>query len=268
MTLMKIIQDLFEWRSLRSALPTDERIGFVPTMGNLHIGHAALIETSMQQCSKTLVSLFVNPTQFNQPADYTHYPRTLEADLERLQHLGVDYCLIPDENAMYVDGYQYQIQETALSTRLEGLYRPNHFTGVLTVVMKLLQLVRPHHVYFGEKDYQQYELIRGMIDAFFIDTQIHVCPTVREASGLAYSSRNNRLSCEEKKQAETFAQIFHTEKTCAAIQAALSKAGIAWDYIEDAGNRRYAAVHIGTVRLIDNYQIPASHLLCDASHIE
>lgn len=261
---MKIIQSLSEWQSLRRIVDQKLQLGFVPTMGNLHIGHASLIDAGKRQCDQIVVSLFVNPTQFNQSADYAQYPKTLEDDLDRLHDLGVDYCLIPDEKSMYVDGYRYQIHETAISKTLEGFYRPGHFTGVLTVVMKLLQLVRPHHVYFGEKDYQQYELICGMISAFFLDIQAHACPTVRESSGLAYSSRNNRLSYAEKKLAEAFARIFHTGTSCLGIQQALSNSGIVWDYIEDAGNRRYAAVYIGDVRLIDNYQIPSSDVLCDA----
>lgn len=260
---MKIITSLTQWRQLRRDRFPHLQMGFVPTMGNLHIGHASLIEESVRQNKQTLVSLFVNPTQFNQLSDFTHYPKTLTEDCEMLRSLEVDYCLIPDEKEIYSDNFHYQIHENLISTMLEGRYRPGHFTGVLTVVMKLLNIVRPDHAYFGEKDYQQYELIRGMIDAFFLDVQIHVCPIVREASGLAYSSRNNRLSLEEKKLAETFADIFHSGKTCSAIQDALTKRGIAWDYIEDVDGRRYAAVHIGEVRLIDNYQIPACDVLCE-----
>lgn len=253
---MKTVTQLSQWRALRRSLGQEINLGFVPTMGNLHIGHASLIENSIKQCDQTVVSLFVNPTQFNQSADYTHYPRTLESDIDILRTLGVDYCLMPEDKAMYADGYHYQINENCISATREGKFRSQHFTGVLTVVMKLLQLVQPRHVYFGEKDYQQYELIRGMIDAFFLDVQINLCPTIREASGLAYSSRNNRLNQDERKLAETFARIFHAGKTCQAIQEALLNAGIAWDYIEDVGARRYAAVYIGEVRLIDNYQIP------------
>lgn len=252
---MKIFTDLQQWQAFRKELPQNLSLGFVPTMGNLHIGHASLVQTSQQHHDKTMVSLFVNPTQFNQPEDFAHYPRTLEQDITQLTELGVDYCLIPEEKAIYPDQYRYQIQETQLSQILEGEHRPGHFTGVLTVVMKLFNLVRPQRAYFGEKDYQQYELIRNMAAAFFLEVDVCLCATVREESGLAYSSRNNRLSPAEKLQAEQFARIFHEGSDCHVIKTHLETAEINYEYIEDIEGRRYAAVRIGQVRLIDNYLI-------------
>lgn len=125
---------------------------------------------------------------------------------------GVDFCILPDEKSIYADGYNYQVHERQLCQLMEGAHRPGHFNGVLTVVMKLLNLVKPHRAYFGEKDYQQYLLIQGMAKAFFMDIEIKVCPTIREASGLAYSSRNNRLNKEQKTLAEEFAALFQTKK--------------------------------------------------------
>jgi len=162
--------------------------------------------------------------------------------------------LLPDEQTMYADKYRYQLQENEYSLLMEGQQRPGHFTGVLTVVMKLLNLVKPQRAYFGEKDYQQLQLIREMVNAFFMDIDIKGCPTIRESSGLAYSSRNNRLNPEQRLLAEQFARIFHQQLPCAEIIAELISIGVAVDYIIDYQDRRFAAVNIGDIRLIDNYQ--------------
>lgn len=252
---MQIFHQTQAWLAFRPSLDTAGSIGFVPTMGNLHSGHASLIEQSKQQTDKTVVSLFINPTQFNHQDDFTHYPRTLEADLALLEQLGVDYCLIPNEQDIYNDSFRYRVEETELCQIMEGAKRPGHFTGVLTVVLKLLNLVRPSLALFGEKDYQQYLLIRDMVKAFFLPIRIQSCPTIRESSGLAYSSRNNRLSPEERELAEAFARIFQQVGTTAEIVAALQERGIDVDYVLDYEGRRYAAVIIGAIRLIDNYPI-------------
>lgn len=252
---MQIIENIQTWKEIRNALDKTDRIGFVPTMGNLHAGHLSLTQASRDENTCTLVSLFVNPTQFNNPEDFTHYPRTLEQDLDLLRTAQVDYCFIPQPETLYPDNYRYQISENLHSSDLEGACRPGHFTGVLTIVMKLLQIIRPHTAYFGEKDYQQYALIEGMTKAFFIDTTITLCPTVREPSGLAYSSRNNRLSPQQRQQAEQFATIFHQGHSCTQIEKDLTQASIQVEYIREKENRRYAAVKIGEVRLIDNYAL-------------
>lgn len=246
---------LADWRALRNSLPQNTSLGLVPTMGNLHVGHMSLITQSQQDNHKTAVTLFVNPTQFNNPDDFTHYPRTRDADLAQLERAGVDYCLIPDQNLIYADNYRYQLEETALSLIMEGLHRPGHFTGVLTVVMKLFNLVRPTRAYFGEKDYQQLSLIRDMVDAFLLEIKIKSCPTIREPSGLAYSSRNTRLSPEGRKQAAAFATIFHQAPSCDDAISALKKIDITIDYIEEHYSRRFAAVWVENIRLIDNYAL-------------
>ena len=252
---MEIFHDLAAWRQVRDARPHHETLGFVPTMGNLHAGHLSLITRSQQENTDTLVSLFINPTQFNKPDDFTHYPRTLAADLAYLENAGVRYCFIPSADAIYADDYNYQIHEIQLSNRLEGLHRPGHFTGVLTVVMKLLQIARPHHAYFGEKDYQQFQLIRAMVSAFFMAVEVKACPTIRESSGLAYSSRNNRLGATAKAQAIQFANLFHQATSCETAITALQAIGIDVEYIAEQDNRRFAAVVIDGVRLIDNYAL-------------
>lgn len=253
---MKIFHHLDEWRSFRHTIPAKLSIGFVPTMGNLHHGHASLYKMSQQENDRTIASLFINPTQFNHRDDFTHYPRTLDADLELLQNHGVDYCLLPTEQAIYVDNYHYQVQETHCSLPLEGQHRPGHFTGVLTIVMKLLNLVKPHRAYLGEKDYQQLQLIRGMVSAFFMDIEIIPCPTVREPSGLPYSSRNNRLSNEQRQIASQFAHIFH--QMTVPIDQLINKIndlGVEVEYLEEHDGRRFVAIKIGDIRLIDNYLI-------------
>lgn len=252
---MQVIHSISQWRTVRQSISNTSSIGFVPTMGNLHQGHASLFQKSARENTVTVASLFVNPTQFNQADDFIHYPRTLEADLHILRESGVDYCLLPDEKTMYADDYRFQIQEKVETQHLEGKQRPGHFTGVLTVVMKLLQLVKPDSAYFGEKDYQQYQLIRDMAATFFIDVDIKSCATIREPSMLAYSSRNRRLTPQEFEQANRFAQIFHNTNSCEAIIAKLKEIDIDVEYVEEYENRRYAAIKIGDVRLIDNYAL-------------
>lgn len=251
---MRIFKNLSEWIDFRSSLST-QSIGFAPTMGNLHPGHLSLFGASKTENRLTVTSLFINPTQFNNPDDLAAYPRTLETDLDLLEEAGVDYCLLPAAEDMYPDTFRYQIHETKLSRILEGAHRPGHFTGMLTVVLKLLNLVRPERAYFGEKDYQQYLLIREMAAALFLPLKIIACPTVREPGGLAFSSRNNRLTPEQKIVAEKFAAIFHQKKSLEELITELQTAGISVEYLQDYADRRYAAVMIGETRLIDNYRI-------------
>lgn len=252
---MKIFYDLSQWQQARNLINPMVSIGFIPTMGNLHKGHASLFTNSLNENKVTIASIFVNPMQFNQLNDFVHYPRTLEADITLLEQLGVDYCLIPKPEAVYPPHLHYKIEESELSLLMEGTQRPGHFNGVLTVVMKLFNLVRPTIAYFGEKDFQQYLLIKQMVDAFFLNITIQACPTIREDSGLAYSSRNSRLTSEEKKLAEQFARIFHQAITCDAIINQLKELSINVNYLLDYQERRYAAISIGDIRLIDNYRI-------------
>lgn len=252
---MKIFYDLNEWISFRKTLPSDSTLGFAPTMGNLHAGHASLFLASAKENKTTVSSLFINPTQFNRPDDFNNYPRTLEADIKIMTESGVDFCIIPDDKTIYADGYNYQVHETKLNQLMEGKHRPGHFNGVLTVVMKLLNLTRPNTAYFGEKDFQQCLLIQGMVKALFMNVRIKICPTIREDSGLAYSSRNNRLNKEQRLLAEEFAEIFHQNMTCEEITNELKTKGITVEYIEEHENRRFAAVMIDDIRLIDNYLI-------------
>lgn len=252
---MNVYESIEAWRQTRQALPHDATLGFVPTMGNLHQGHLELVKQSLHENTHTVVSLYVNRMQFNQAHDFENYPKTLEQDIKQLEALGASYCFVPTEAMMYPDGYQYQIHEIQDSLKMEGAKRPGHFTGVLTVVMKLFQIIKPTRAYFGEKDFQQLTLIQGMIDAFFLDIELRACPTIRNESGLALSSRNNHLSQTALKQAEQFAKLFHNATSCEEAITTLRAADIEVEYIEEHQYRRFAAVKIDGIRLIDNYSI-------------
>lgn len=176
-------------------------VGFVPTMGALHAGHAALIERARRECDCTVVSIFVNPLQFDRPDDLEHYPRTLPADLHMCATLGVDVVFAPAAAEMYPAPLSCTIEVGRVASHLCGRYRPGHFNGVATVVMKLFQIVQPDRAYFGEKDAQQLAVIRRLVRDFNVPVRIEPVPTVRERDGLALSSRNQRLDPEERKLA-------------------------------------------------------------------
>jgi len=253
--MAQIFTRLDEWRAERLRMErAGLTVGFVPTMGALHTGHRALLERARAENDRVVLSVFVNPTQFDDPGDLKCYPRSLEADLELAGDL-VDHALVPDPKEIYADDYRYRMTEYVLSTRLEGAHRPGHFEGVLTVVLKLLNLVRPHRAYFGEKDRQQLELVEGMARALFLPTEIVRCPTVRDADGLALSSRNVRLSPEARARASAFPRILRSSPDAAAALSALGEAGFGVDYVEDHDGVRLAAVRLDDVRLIDNVRI-------------
>lgn len=251
---MKVFEQLNDWLTERKNL-NGQRIGFVPTMGNLHQGHLALCQRSLADNDLTVVSIFVNPTQFNNANDLEQYPKTLDQDIALLKEIGVDYLLLPSENEIYPDNYRYKLSESMKSLEMEGQYRPGHFDGVLTVVFKLLNLVQAQNAYFGEKDYQQYQLIHDMAEALFLPCNIIACPIVRDEFGLALSSRNNRLDKEQLAKARQFAQIFHQGLDCISIKDKLIAEGFELDYIEESEGRRFGAVYVNNIRLIDNYRI-------------
>lgn len=249
----KVVRNIKEWQELRRGLSA-KTIGFVPTMGALHAGHFSLLERSRRENEVSVLSIYVNPTQFDNKDDLQKYPLTFERDLEAAAKAGVDYVLAPTFEQIYPDGYVYKVTESALSQKLCGAHRPGHFDGVLTVVMKLLNLVRADRAYFGEKDFQQLQLVRGMVEAFFMATEIVPVPTMREQDGLAMSSRNVNLPAEARALAPLFFQALKTARSSEDARGALGRAGFDVDYIEDIGNRRYGAVRIGGVRLIDNVE--------------
>jgi pantoate--beta-alanine ligase len=189
----------------RGARAEGRIVGLVPTMGALHAGHLALIERAKQECSPVFASLFVNPKQFGPHEDFAKYPRAFEADVEKLTAAGADAVFAPEPEEMYPAGFGTLVTVEGISERLEGRSRPGHFQGVATVVMKLLQIVQPHRVYFGRKDAQQARVVRQMARDMNLDSEIVVCPIVREPDGLALSSRNAYLDGKQR----TAATVLH-----------------------------------------------------------
>ena len=252
---MQIVDTVDQYRAFRQSW-AGQTIGFVPTMGALHKGHESLISRSCDECDITVVSVYVNPTQFDNPRDLNRYPVMLEQDSELCEAMGATLLFAPNYNDIYPDQFRYQVDETAFSTELCGEHRPGHFTGVLTVVMKLLNIVRPDRAYFGEKDYQQLELIKGMVDAFFLEVDVVGCPTVREADGLALSSRNLNLSREARAVAPALYRLIASDHSDEFVKDALHEAGFDVDYVVTKRARRFVAARVGKgaaqVRLIDN----------------
>ncbi|CAG2114875.1 unnamed protein product, partial [Medioppia subpectinata] len=185
--------------------------------------------------------------------DYRYYPRTLELDKQLLHQQGVDYLFIPEHQEMYPDDYQIQVSETGdIGNQLEGEHRPGHFTGMLTIVLKHLNVIRPTHSYYGEKDYQQLLLIQKMARALFLPGTIVGCPTIRSDTGLALSSRNNRLSDESREKASKLPVVLRDSLTVDDAYERLTALGFKVDYVCDRWERRLAAVWLDSVRLIDN----------------
>lgn len=255
---MKIFESVAEFREWRSSRDPKFSVGFVATMGALHAGHTKLITRASAENDLVVLSIFVNPTQFNQASDLEKYPRTVEADLELARSMNVTAVLLPrDAGELYPDDYRYRVRETEFSEVLCGAHRPGHFEGVLTVVLKLFGIVNPTRAYFGEKDYQQVSLIEGMARAFFLPVKVIKVETVRESDGLALSSRNKRLSAKERVLAPRLFSAMREISNLADARCALEEFGFRVDYLEDrivpdGSRRRFAAAFLGDVRLIDN----------------
>jgi len=256
-------------------------IGMVPTMGALHQGHLALVERARKECAPVYASIFLNPKQFGPKEDLSKYPRPLEADVEKLTAAHVDGLFLPDAAEIYPPGFSTYVQVDGLSDRLEGKSRPGHFRGVATVVLKLLEIVQPHYAYFGRKDAQQVRIVQQMARDMNLNTEIVVCPIVREADGLAMSSRNTYLDAEDRRAATVLHRALRAaEKELTAgvrdsleLQRTMNKvlqseprARVDYADIVDAetfepvvrvGRRCYAllAVYVGQTRLIDNMLI-------------
>lgn len=252
---MKVIESIAEFRDLRRAEWAGATVGFVPTMGALHDGHMSLVARARGENQKTAVSIFVNPTQFNDPKDFEKYPQTLASDLEKLKIAGVDGVFLPKASEIYSDGYRFELREKELASIMDGPKRPGHFEGVLTVVLKLFHIVEPTRAYFGEKDFQQMRLIQEMAKALFLDIDVMACETEREADGLAMSSRNALLSAKEREQAPLIYRVLKNAKSPADAARELSQAGFRVDYCEEHWGRRFAAAFLGNVRLVDNVKI-------------
>jgi pantoate--beta-alanine ligase len=252
MKVVETVAALEAERRARGAAAT----GFVPTLGALHAGHVSLLRRAKAENEHAWASIFVNPAQFDDPGDLARYPRALEDDLAMLESAGCDLVFLPRAEEIYRDGYRYRVTENSLARELEGASRPGHFDGVLTVVLKLLLLTRPERAYFGEKDFQQLLLVEGLAQAFFLDTRIVRCPTVREPDGLAMSSRNRRLAPADRARAPALHRVLAASlaarQSGRETEAALAREGFDVDYVVDRDGRRLAAVRLGGVRLIDN----------------
>jgi pantoate--beta-alanine ligase len=253
--MMQVWHTVDDWLARRREIGS-RTIGFVPTMGALHRGHASLVQRCRRENEIAVVSIFVNPMQFNDPGDLERYPRTIEPDLELLRELGTDEVLIPEANDLYRGGYRFRVESNHMKGIMEEAHRPGFLQGVMTVVLKLLNLVRAGRAYFGEKDYQQLQTIRDMVEDFFIPTEIVPCPTVRESSGLAESSRNALLSADGRKRAAALYRALTRARDPGEARAMLESEGFVVDYVEEHWQRRFAAAFLEGVRLIDNVPLP------------
>ncbi len=262
----------------RAARQEDRVLGFVPTMGALHKGHASLIQAAKAQCSPVVVSIFVNPKQFGPSEDFQKYPRTLESDRALLESLGVDYLFAPPAEEIYPKSFRTLVDVEGLSNRLEGRSRPGHFQGVATVVLKLFEIVQPRFAYFGRKDAQQCRVVQQMAADLNLDTEIVVSPIVREPDGLALSSRNAYLSPDDRRAATALSRSLEAVKAeigagqrdvahlIAAVRRLLdSEPGVKTDYVEIVDAESFEpvtllrnrclvliAARVGKTRLIDN----------------
>jgi len=265
----------------RRARAEGRLVGFVPTMGALHAGHASLVRAAGRECSPVVVSIFVNPTQFGPGEDFAKYPRVGEADSALLESLGVEFLFAPEGGEIYPPGFSSFVEVGGLGSRLEGRARPGHFRGVATVVLKLLEIVQPWRAYFGRKDAQQARIVQQLARDFDLDAQIEICPIVREADGLALSSRNAYLSPEDRRAATVLcralaaarAGVARGERNAGPLVATMRQTlarepratadyaeVVAADTFEPAATLRgtcYAllAVRFGATRLLDNMLI-------------
>jgi pantoate--beta-alanine ligase len=230
-------------------------IGLVPTMGALHEGHLALLRAARAENDTVVMSLFVNPAQFAEAGDLARYPRDQARDLEQAEDVGVDVVFAPAAEEMYAAGFQTWVDVTELGSILEGQFRPGHFRGVATIVLKLINVVRPTRAYFGQKDAQQVEVIRTMIRDLALEVELRVVPTVRDADGLALSSRNDLLSPGERDAALALPRALATRDRAQALAYLRASNGLEIDYVELADFDPpvlAGAVRAGSIRLIDN----------------
>lgn len=230
-------------------------IALVPTMGALHDGHLSLLRAARDECETVVMSLFVNPAQFGDENDLARYPRDGEQDIALAKQAGVDLVFAPSLDEMYPPGFQTWVDVTELGSILEGRFRPGHFRGVATVVLKLFTIVRPDRAYFGQKDAQQAEVVRSMIRDLALEVELRVLATVRDTDGLALSSRNVLLSPEERERAVALPRALATKDEQAAFDLLAASNGLVVDYVEVADFDPpvlAGAVRVGSTRLIDN----------------
>jgi pantoate--beta-alanine ligase len=278
---MQIVTSISEMMKVSQDWDNKKKVGFVPTMGALHEGHLSLVKESNELCDITVVSIYVNPSQFGPNEDLDKYPKVFEQDKNLLNQYNVDYIFLPTSNEMYPDGYNTWVNVEELTDVLCGGKRPGHFRGVCTIVLKLVNLVRPHFMFMGEKDFQQVAVLETMLRDLHVTTKIVRCKIVRDHDGLALSSRNMYLSKDERQLAPTIYNSlnkavaeFDTGKLKTLhdfqdfIENILDLSRFKIDYIDivdsgnlkrqkivKKGNRLLVAIFLGTTRLIDNIEI-------------
>lgn len=277
---MQIYKTIAEIREALAGKALQKKIGFVPTMGALHKGHLSLVERCHSESDLTVVSIYVNPTQFGPQEDLNHYPRNLEKDIDLLRNYHVDIVFTPDDVQMYPEGYCTWVQVEGLSDILCGASRPGHFRGVATIVLKLMHIVNPKLMFMGMKDYQQIIVLEKMIEDLNLETKIVRCPIVREPDGLAMSSRNSYLTPDERqratclikalKNAQQMVNEGHLDSSILISEAEniIKQSDGRIDYIKivdgstlqelpevRSGSRMMLAVYIGNTRLIDNIEL-------------
>ncbi|OED37382.1 pantoate--beta-alanine ligase [PVC group bacterium (ex Bugula neritina AB1)] len=279
---MNIFTSNDEMQLYRSGLESSgQTLGFVPTMGALHEGHLSLVRASLEKADLTVVSLFVNPTQFDDPEDYNAYPRSIEKDKKLLEEMGVSVIFAPSVESMYPSGMETFVENVSLSNILCGEFRPGHFRGVCTVVLILLNSIRPQWIFLGEKDFQQLRIVENIVKDLKVNVEVVPCPTLREPSGLAMSSRNSRLDTEKRLLAADLYKILQNlrkillegnigvnEARELAVQQLKKIEGLTIDYLEVVDRKTLkpvknlsgkvialAAIRLGKTRLIDNIKI-------------
>ena len=202
----------FNKTKLIKCMHYEKDLGFVPTMGAIHLGHISLVKKSMRQCNRTIVSIFINKPQFNKESDFKKYPRTLKRDILILRKLKVDFLYLPSKNQIYPHGRNKNIQINSLGKKLCGKFRPNHFEAVADVIDRFIKIIKPKKIYLGEKDMQQLKIIEDFVKENHIKIKVIGCKTIREKNGVAYSSRNFLLSPEEKKIASRIYKLLVNKK--------------------------------------------------------
>ena len=254
---MKVIHTIKDLQAELSVLKAQgKKVGLVPTMGALHAGHASLVKRSVNENEVTVVSVFVNPTQFNDKNDLVKYPRTLDDDCKLLEACGATYAFAPSVEEIYPEPDTRQFSYAPLDTVMEGAFRPGHFNGVCQIVSKLFEAVKPHRAYFGEKDFQQLAIIREMVRQMQFDLEIVGCPIVREEDGLALSSRNARLSAEERENALKISQTLFKSRTFAATHTVSETLKFVEDAITAVPGLRleyFEIVDGNTLQKVDNW---------------
>uniref|UniRef100_UPI004048D160 pantoate--beta-alanine ligase n=1 Tax=Algoriphagus sp. TaxID=1872435 RepID=UPI004048D160 len=269
---MKVFHTEAEWRPIwASIFKKNKKIGFVPTMGALHQGHLDLVAKSTASMDITLVSIFVNPTQFNSSDDFKKYPQTLESDLALLEAAGAAYVFVPSVTTLYPQPTRLRFDFGALEQVLEGKFRPGHFNGVGLVVAKLFHLLQPHRAFFGQKDLQQVAVIKRLVQDLSFTLSIEVVPTRREKDGLAMSSRNMRLNQEERQQA-----LLLYQQLCLAKERLL--AGDSWTTVltdteatfSNVANTKleyFALLHPETFEIFDSFTQDVPRSICIAAYV-